>query len=818
MLVGCQGVSAFQLDGQAFVGDLYHAGLPRWPVRLAAGSHRIQLRLRGKIQTQFACFVEKMRVEASPLHLFGESFLAAPDLVESAGSVALSSPLLSVGLANLNAPHKADRDAWIRDLRPKLVAADSVGSRSLGLAHDQPLPSSLPPGTSGRITIHLELGKPEDGRKKDEACHGEKSLRLAFEGTVAGKVVQSSPLRVKLQCRRSTQSFVYTFQDVDGSTQHAAAVLPQTDCGGRPCPVLISLSGTSISARDSADSYKFKVRGAEDYTFGVQGAWLIAPTRHGAHNWEGPGLATARGALKASLEVAQRLRAQAPDLDAILVAGHSMGGHGALLLAASLRGQLLGIASSAGWLRKDQYADSNKVLLHDVASPWVEPALATILRECEVEFDAEALAPSLVGVPILLRVGSRDRTVHPWFSRRMLRTLRAAGAPAEEAKLTEVAGQEHWWWDTQTSNDGGAVNDPEMRGFYASCLGQRQTSDRRRARWRLVVHNVATAGSKGGARILQQLHPYRRSEVSVQREDGEEICLRIRTSNVRRLEWVGASLFNLSNCRKGTSQTQPKILLDGQSLQWQDVKADDKVELCLRDRTWGPCTALARAERSGEDFGPIRQIFARGVCGIFGSEAQEENALRFLANMLLMTGHSSLPVFRDDEVLQQDGQLAPPTICEGLIVVGTPETNRALAVLLQDNHGFVPPLKVAGQSLAIEDCEWHGGSRGALSLLPWWRAGSVGMAQALVVTGSSAASAAEALVLLATPTIPPMARQPLTHLLPDYVVLDIEETRRFGPGGYLAAGFWDHRWQPQEGAWAKDCSLVPSPHEQRTEL
>ncbi|CAE7851673.1 unnamed protein product [Symbiodinium microadriaticum] len=94
----------------------------------------------------------------------------------------------------------------------------------------------------------------------------------------------------------------------------------------------------------------------------------------------------------------------------------------------------------------------------------------------------------------------------------------------------------------------------------------------------------------------------------------------------------------------------------------------------------------------------------------------------------------------------------------------------------------------------------------------------VGMAQALVVTGSSTASAAEALVLLATPTIPPMARQPLTHLLPDYVVLDIEETRRFGPGGYLAAGFWDHRWQPQEGAWAKDCSLVPSPHEQRTEL
>ncbi|OLP92752.1 hypothetical protein AK812_SmicGene25410 [Symbiodinium microadriaticum] len=176
---------------------------------------------------------------------------------------------------------------------------------------------------------------------------------------------------------------------------------------------------------------------------------------------------------------------QAPDLDAILVAGHSMGGHGALLLAASLRGQLLGIASSAGWLRKDQYADSNKVLLHDVASPWVEPALATVLRECEVEFDAEALAPSLVGVPILLRVGSRDRTVHPWFSRRMLRTLRAAGAPAEEAKLTEVAGQKDWNLDDPPAIDPGDLSESPVEQSalcFASlflCAGEAQSFKRK---------------------------------------------------------------------------------------------------------------------------------------------------------------------------------------------------------------------------------------------------------------------------------------------------------------------------------------------------
>ncbi|CAE7035916.1 FMP42, partial [Symbiodinium natans] len=69
---------------------------------------------------------------------------------------------------------------------------------------------------------------------------------------------------------------------------------------------------------------------------------------------------------------------------------------------------------------------------------------------------------------------------------------------------------EHWWWDTKTSNDGGAVNDPEMRQFYASCLQRGVLTPE--PRWRLVVHNVATAGSKGAVRILQQLRPYGRSE------------------------------------------------------------------------------------------------------------------------------------------------------------------------------------------------------------------------------------------------------------------------------------------------------------------
>ena len=91
---------------------------------------------------------------------------------------------------------------------------------------------------------------------------------------------------------------------------------------------------------------------------------------------KGPGRATAFSALRALPEVARQLGGPLPDVDRLLCAGHSMGGHGAWLLAIAARDAAIGMVSSASWLREDQYADSNKVLLHDVAAPHVDPALA----------------------------------------------------------------------------------------------------------------------------------------------------------------------------------------------------------------------------------------------------------------------------------------------------------------------------------------------------------------------------------------------------------------------------------------------------------
>ena len=62
----------------------------------------------------------------------------------------------------------------------------------------------------------------------------------------------------------------------------------------------------------------------------------------------------------------------------------------------------------------------------------------------------------------MIRVGAEDKTVHPYFSRRMYRLLRQQRS---NVTYSEIAGKEHWWWDTKRTNDGGVVNDPVIRKF-----------------------------------------------------------------------------------------------------------------------------------------------------------------------------------------------------------------------------------------------------------------------------------------------------------------------------------------------------------------
>ena len=149
-----------------------------------------------------------------------------------------------------------------------------------------------------------------------------------------------SIIKGEFRCRSRGSSFQFTLIDVDGSVQHAAAIHPIMS-DSKPSenikvPVVIALHGTGVSALSSADSYKYKKKKtSKDYTFGIEGFWVLAPTRHGAHNWEGIGKNTAMAALRTLSMITKEIDPQA-DAENVIFAGHSMGGHGAWVLALSL--------------------------------------------------------------------------------------------------------------------------------------------------------------------------------------------------------------------------------------------------------------------------------------------------------------------------------------------------------------------------------------------------------------------------------------------------------------------------------------------------
>ena len=95
-------------------------------------------------------------------------------------------------------------------------------------------------------------------------------------------------------------------------------------------PVLLSLHGTGTSAISQADAYKVKRSSGKDgkeFEFGINGLWVIAPSRHGAHNWEAVGEVSARASVSALKTIMSKYTDLPQVIDEVggVIAGHSMG-------------------------------------------------------------------------------------------------------------------------------------------------------------------------------------------------------------------------------------------------------------------------------------------------------------------------------------------------------------------------------------------------------------------------------------------------------------------------------------------------------------
>jgi len=144
---------------------------------------------------------------------------------------------------------------------------------------------------------------------------------------------------------------------------------------------------------------------------------------------------------------------------------------------------------------------SGASLLPSGPRPTVEASVA--------EHDASWALPNLNSVGgILVRTGGADATVSPYFSRRLHRELVEARSgsgggggsgdgsdlPGHGVELAVIPGKGHWWWDTESVNDGGAVWDRQVR----ATVGKGVASAKAHALW-AVRGGCAGDGAGSGA-------------------------------------------------------------------------------------------------------------------------------------------------------------------------------------------------------------------------------------------------------------------------------------------------------------------------------
>ena len=715
----CEGVAAYRVDGALAAGDVYGRYIPSLASthELDAGVHEIRMRLRAKHVGSVRCSVWRSS------KAYARS-LAVPDWV--VGDASPFGGLLSVEIW---------RPAWMR--RVTLASEGTVAVNALG---DD---DSIPPATVTALRARLS-------QRSDRKCVAGEQISVPITVEADGERIATAD--VSIECRAPTSSALMAFLDGDGSVQTAAVVRPPASCGtGAPFRVLIALHGTGVSARSSADSYKFKPRGSSDdvdYTFGVPGAcaFLLAPSRHGAHNWEGVGL---RHALKA-LDALTAWRGAG--LPQIVVAGHSMGGHGAGLLAAALGSRAKGVAINAGWPRKEVYGDSNTRYLHDQGAHLIEPALRGVLDATLAGSAVDAVASNLCCMRSLLRVGAVDEAVPPYHVRRIARLLE--GCPASDYE--EVPSKGHWWWDTAVANDGGTVNDERLRKFFAEAFSSQDDCP---IGYEHVTTNVDAVLGSCGFRVEQQVVPFRTSRVALVAERS------LRTQNVRRLA-LDAGQFDT---------------VDGDAI-------SDATRICRPGLAWVPCEATGRGPGTS---GPMRQVVESAFRVVY--EPGALGLATYLANQFHLTGHARAPISGEEfswDAARDKG--------ENIVFVGggSEAAQRAL-------NETAAPLGLRQDGVSVGECEFSG-DLGVASLLPLQ-----GDRLALLLAATSDEALDTTIELLATPTIPPMARQPFSNALPDVVVLDARQARRFGPGGFRLAGFWDHDWSfAHQASYAEECRRV----------
>lgn len=353
--IHCPGVHTLYIHNDdttsILTGDVYRAGMIRGSVHLKRGPVGIALPLRGAGSTQYSCKLTLGTATSTPsvYVLDGARMLSNLLLLPTAGFVSihgeinektdglLLSPYFSIIIEN---PHHQPLNVSF-NLRSPLT--EKVQLRVALTSESYIDSANYVTIESGQVmTVPLELYVVSSQAKSTSSWDGlllpcskgvSSFITVVIHTQGAQNTATMSPL--EFTCRAIDQSFLLTYLDHDGTTSQAAVIFPLVDKARRikhtphhsvTFPVLLSLHGTGITPMNQADAYKQMSPPARDYSFGVRDYWVIAPSRHGAHNWEAVGALSAWTSVTSVQKFMSRINSfPQVTLHGGVIAGHSMG-------------------------------------------------------------------------------------------------------------------------------------------------------------------------------------------------------------------------------------------------------------------------------------------------------------------------------------------------------------------------------------------------------------------------------------------------------------------------------------------------------------
>ncbi len=726
-LLRAAGHTLVYVNGDVRMGDPYSFGFMELPVQLHAGDNELL----------FVCNRGRLKASVddlpSPVAWFNAGDVTAPDLL------AMRAPADDEGTLWCSIPIINATNEWLRDLRVRVSLAGASSDcavpaipplGSIKPALPLPLTAALP---AGDVSVIVELL-----RDADTLCSGTIALRVVAPDA-RRKLTYVSP--------------------VDDSVQYYAMVppigwTPDADVAPDARPgLLLSIHGASVEATSQARCY------APRADVAVACATNRRPYGFDWEDWGRLDAIDVRRHANAVFNTDPRRQ---------WLTGHSMGGHGTMIIGAQRPDLFASIGPSAGWIDFWSYTGGSSIP--------VDSALGLLLHTAQNSSRTLLLKENYLGERVYVLHGDADDNV-PVSQSRILRGVLGGFHP--DFTYFEQPGAGHWWGDQ-------CVDWPPMIQFLTAESLPEPSAVRSGS---FTTVSPAIFPGSNGFRIEQQLEPMMPSRVewSVRESTSDSpATITLATANVSMLS-VDTDLHGADG--------EVRITIDGESI--TVAERDGGASTCLAFSPAGHWS-IARVDpdwtrrmKHPGRMGPFKAAFDNGailVSATGGDAAHNAWALakaRYDSEQFWYRGNGRLPVMTDEAYLEWRGHAAlEPHADRNVILYGRADTNKAWASLagrgaMHVVHGSMTLESTGGGDDAT--IEFTGGDALLLAVAP----GPDSAKQSIGLV-SPTGPAAEGLSM----RIPYFVAG--VHY-PDWCVIRADSLST-GLDGWAAAGWFDNDW------------------------